>query len=147
MAIERRPDQPSERLLGELPGIAARCLAAYHRARERGRLIQPRSAQALEAKLARSSDPYAQFMQETFITDPTGTVSCTRVFSEFKFWCKRNGREELLTSITTTNIRKLVINKVAGFEDVSKSFKPKAEPRRYAGMRLRSPEEREGEEE
>jgi hypothetical protein len=69
------------------------------------------------------------------------------VFSEFKFWCQRNGREELLTSITTTNIRKLVINKVAGFEDVSKSFKPKAEPRRYAGMRLRSPEEREGEEE
>ena len=90
--LGREDNQLSERLLSELPGIAVRCLAAYRRACERGRLIQPRSAAALEAKLAKSSDPYTQFMQETFVADPAGTVSCTRVFNQFKLWCQRNGK-------------------------------------------------------
>ena len=37
--LGREDNQLSERLLSELPGIAVRCLAAYRRACERGRLI------------------------------------------------------------------------------------------------------------
>jgi hypothetical protein len=103
--LDREDKQLLGRLRGELSGIAARCLAAYHRARERQRLIQPRSALALEDKIRKSSDPNAQFMQETFIADPAGTVSCGVVFRVFKEWCQRNGREELLTSVTKSNIR------------------------------------------
>jgi hypothetical protein len=85
-----------ERLKTELPGIAARCVAAYHRARDRGRLIQPRSSERLEAEIVKSSDPFTLFMQETFIADPTGTVLCSRAFFAFRNWCDRRGRQELL---------------------------------------------------
>jgi len=138
--LGREDNNLSDRLLGELSGIAGRCLRAYHRARDRERFIQPRSAQMLEAQIAQSSDPFTEFVQGTFIPDPAGTVSCGKVFSEFQSWCARHGRTELLDGKTTMNIRKF-INAVPGFEKVTRGPREHGKPRRYSLMRLRKAED------
>lgn len=138
-----------ERLKTELPGIAARCVAAYHRARDRGRLIQPRSSERLEAEIVKSSDPFTLFMQETFIADPTGTVLCSRAFFAFRNWCDRRGRQELLGgpdggggSIIKQNF-KSYLRGVPGFEAVDSAPRPHGDARRYAGLRFLNKAEQE----
>jgi len=142
--LGREDNQLTERLLREVSGIAGRCLRAYHRALGRKRLIQPRSGLVLADKIAQSSDPFTQFVEETLAADPKGTVICHKLFSRFQLWCAKHGREELLTSVTTKNIRKY-INQVPGFEQVPKAFRPTGEQRRYSGIRLREREEVEDE--
>src|ERR1700720_2342745 len=51
--LDREDPTLAARLIAnELPGIAAQCLPAYHRAKARGRLIQPKSGAKLAAKIA-----------------------------------------------------------------------------------------------
>lgn len=130
------------RLKTELSGIAGRCLAAYHRAKARGRLIQPRSAQPLEDKIARGSNPFAQFVQDTFVADPAGSVLCGVVWRVFEEWRAAHGNAEQFSSIRTNNIRKY-INAVPGFEHIPPSSgREHGEKRRYQLMRLRKDHEK-----
>ena len=130
--LGREDNNLSDRLLGELSGIAGRCLRAYHRARERRPLIQPRSGLVLANMIAQSSDPFTQFVEETLVVDPKGIVLCHKLFSRFQLWCAKHGREDLLAKTTTNNIRKF-INQVPGFEQVPKAVRPTGEQRRYPG--------------
>ena len=138
-----------ERLKTELPGIAARCVAAYHRARDRGRLIQPRSSERLEAEIVKSSDPFTLFMQETFIADPTGTVLCSRAFFAFRNWCDRReskscsgGPDGGGGSIVKQNFQKLPERR-PWLRGGGQRPRPHGDARRYAGLRFLNKAEQE----
>ena len=130
----------ADRLLAqELPGIAARCLRAYWRLRDRTHFIQPRSADRLEREIAQSPDAFTQFMLETFIADPDGSVTIARAFAELEAWCAKHGRRDILKGVTRMNFGGRV-RAVAGFEQID-TFKPHGKQRRYKFMRLRRPGE------
>jgi putative DNA primase/helicase len=134
--LNREDQTLSDRLRGELPGIAARCLAAYRRAKDRGRLIQPRSGEKLSRGIAAGSDPFTQFVTETFVLDPNGTVTYGGAMNALRDWCREFGRPELLTSIRPNTIRKS-IRAVPGFEEVTEAGRPHGGQRRMARIRLR----------
>jgi putative DNA primase/helicase len=136
----------SDRLRGELSGIAGRCLAAYRRAKERGRLIQPASGERLNREIAKGSDAFTQFVTECFVSDPEGTVTYKEAMKELRDWCNLYGRPELLDKIKSNNIRKS-IRALPGFQDVEQAARPHGEERRMARLRLRVPKDREDEEE
>jgi putative DNA primase/helicase len=131
----------SERLRGELSGIAGRCLAAYRRARERGRIIQPASGERLGRDIGVGSDAFAQFVEECFVSDPEGTLTYTAAMKELRDWCAAHGRPELLTKVKNNNVRKM-IRTIPGFTDVEQAGRPNREPRRMARIRLRNAADR-----
>ncbi len=123
------------RLEGELSGIAARCVSAYRRLCERGRFVQPRSAEALERDVLKASDPFAAMALECFAPDPDGTVIKTVAYATFERWCRDNGRVDLLR---TTPDRRFgeKLRAVAGFERLGE-YRPSGQPRHWVGIRLR----------
>jgi putative DNA primase/helicase len=124
------------KLEAELPGIAARCLKAYRRLCERGRFVQPKSAEVLELELAEASgDPFAAMVLETFAPDAEGTVTKTVAYMKFELWCRNNGRMDLFMK-TRNNKFGERLKEVAGFEGVT-DFRPHKKPRQWLGMRLR----------
>jgi hypothetical protein len=128
----------------ELPGIAARCLAAYRRAKERGRLIQPDSGKRLAAQIVKSSDAFTRFMEETFVPDPQGKVLCKLAYEKLVIWCGQHGQGELLERIIPQNFRKN-IRALPGFEGIDLAPRPHGSERRFAGLRLRTQDEYEAE--
>jgi putative DNA primase/helicase len=66
-----------DKLDAELPGIAARCVAAYARLRRRGRFMQPASASLLEAEVVAASDPWSAMSAECFELSPIGDLQQT----------------------------------------------------------------------
>jgi phage/plasmid-associated DNA primase len=63
------------KLESELPGIAARCAAAYQRLCSRGYFIQPKTSDDLEQAVAAASNPFAAAVRACFVPDPDGIVS------------------------------------------------------------------------
>jgi putative DNA primase/helicase len=140
---DREDKTLSERLIAnELPGIAARCVPAYHRACQRGRLIQPGTGERLGVEIAQSSDAFTQFMAETFVSDPKGTVTYFLAYEKLKDWCAKHGRQDLLESIIPQNLRKY-IRSVPGFEDVETAPRAHGTQRRLSKIRFRNKQERE----
>ncbi len=137
----------ADRLIAtELPGIAARCLRAYHRALERGWLIQPASGKKLELAVTKNSDPFTQFVMRTFIPDKNGTVVISTAYAKFEAWCHEQGRVTLLKKVTRQNIRNR-IRSIRGFDGVGDGGKPHGEQRLWSGLRLRTKEDRKKDEE
>lgn len=133
----------SDRLLTELPGIANRCLKAYHQALERGRLIQPASGAMLGARVTQSSDAFAQFINENYVFDKQATdTTFSEIYGKLKTWCNAKGRLEILESVVPQNL-KSKIRGVDGFESVEGTSKSRTKPqRRLLRIRPRTDDER-----
>lgn len=69
-----------EKLAAELPGIAARCLVAYQRLRERGGFRQPESGLELDRQLARARHPMLAMVLE-----------CLEVSTDEDDWATKKG--------------------------------------------------------
>lgn len=109
------------KLQGELPGIAARCVAAYQRLCAVGRFIQPASGEALERAVLSGSDPMTAFMHENFVwnTDSIGTPKPV-VRNMLNVWCSENGRMDLWNSTPEKKMGER-ISAVEGFENLNLS--------------------------
>ena len=120
-------------LTAELPGIAARCVAAYQRLCARGRFTQPKSGAKLEQDLVAASDPMAAMAQECFVLNTE--ASCTKVaaYARFIGWCHANQRPDLLA--TPQNKFGGKLRQVAGFENIGEC-KPHGQQRRWVGFAL-----------
>jgi putative DNA primase/helicase len=127
------------RLEGELSGIAARCVRAYQRLCERGKLIQPRSAEALEQAVLASSDPFAAMALECFAADAEGSVSKTIAYNRFEAWCRANGRIDMSRN-TPANKFGAKLQALPGFEHIS-TWRPHGGPRSWSGLRLKPKED------
>jgi putative DNA primase/helicase len=135
-------------IANELPGVAGRCLGKYHGAKARGKLTQPDSGLHLRTDVVKTSDPFTQFMLETFVADPNGTVIISEAYKELLVWNRKRGGT-LTEKIIPQNFRKYVRG-VAGFQYVESASRPRDEegnptPRRYAGMRFRDAKDRDKE--
>jgi putative DNA primase/helicase len=131
-----------DKLSAELSGIAARCVAAYQRLCERGRFVQPQSADALEREVLAASDPFTAMALECFEPDHDGVVIKTLAYSRFETWCEQNRRNDIRVA---SNQFGKALRGVAGFERINES-RPidaaigKQGPRVWLGMRLRKRE-------
>jgi putative DNA primase/helicase len=133
----------SNKLLTELPGIANRCLAAYHAALDRGRLIQPASGARLGARVSQTSDAFAQFINDNYVFDKEATeTTFGDIYAKLTAWCKAKGRTEILASVIPQNL-KSKIRDIPGFEAVEGTSKTRKNPaRRLLRIRLRTKDER-----
>jgi putative DNA primase/helicase len=118
----------------ELSGIAARCVAAYRRLCERGRFVQPTSAEALERDVLKASDPFAAMALECFVPDAGGTVVKAVAYAAFERWCRDNGRIDMLRTTSDNKLGKK-LRAVAGFERLDEC-RPHGQPRHWVGIRL-----------
>jgi len=136
------------KLKAELPGIANRCLRAYHRLCKRGRFIQPKSGLVLWRKVAAQSNEYQAFADECLDIGVQGvSVKCINVFLRFKKWCAQTGQLNALKSAPSSkHLGKLLKKHVKGF--TGKWFRPGDNaPREYVGVRLKAEVEFEVEDE
>jgi hypothetical protein len=115
-----REDPDLQAKLGrELPGIAARCLAAYRRLRARGRFVQPASAVVLDRRIAEAGNPFAEFLNGRYVPDPAGFVEVCDMRLRLETWCRHRDRPDVLKSIPEQHTLRHV-NAVPGFEGVIK---------------------------
>ena len=133
-----------KKLEAELSGIAARCMTAYRRLIARGKFVQPESGVELERKVLAESDPYTAFVNDVFVIDPAGTVSCGMAKTKFEIWCRDRGRFDVFRSTSGPSQLTQRLKGVAGLEQL-RSFRPHGQPRAYAGIRLKTRDEREAE--
>jgi len=136
-------DNPDTNLLAklsaELPGIAARCVAAYGRLCRRGGFIQPASGVALDREILAASDAMAAMAMDCFEPDPNGQAIKTVSYDRFERWCKAHGRNDI--KVPENQFGK-ALKTVAGFEHI-RGARPndpltgKQGPRVWLGMRLR----------
>jgi putative DNA primase/helicase len=124
-----------DKLGRELPGIAARCVAAYQRLCERGHFVQPESAMALEREVLKASDPFTAMALECFESDYEGFVSKNIAYNRFWRWCKESGRADIFRS-TPNNRFGTKLKAVAGFEHID-DHRPHGQPRGWLGIKLK----------
>jgi putative DNA primase/helicase len=125
------------KLEAELPGIANRCLAAYRRLLARGKFIQPVSGKPLIQEVEEKVSAYAAFMNQCFVEDPNGQVTCAGFYLLFRDWCEANGYGRLLQSITGANQLIRQVNKIDRWADLA-SIQPN-NTRVYPGIRKKEP--------
>jgi putative DNA primase/helicase len=124
-----------ERLRTELPGIAAKCLVAYGRLKERGKFIQPASGLELDADLLQASDPFSQMAAECFMLEDGASISKQEAYGAFESWCNKWGHLALKRKVPDRKFPER-LRAVPGFENLEE-YRPNGQPRRYLGMRLR----------
>jgi putative DNA primase/helicase len=129
------PNIKNKYLPAELPGIANRCLAGYRRLLKRGRFIQPESANSLAVKVREAVDWQLQFMNDCFVRDPEGQVTCSEFWLAFCKWRDENDRHDLDRRVTNNNLIRR-INDMKEWHDLH-SDRIGKEPRFYARIRKR----------
>ena len=126
-----------DKLSVELSGIAARCVKAYQRLCERGRFVQPQSADALERDVLAASDPFTAMALECFEPDPAGEVVKIAAYGRFERWCRDTGRIDMLRT-TPANRFGGRLRAVAGFEQLG-DYRPGGNKSRvWTGITVKS---------
>jgi len=125
-----------DKLEAELPGIAVRCLKAYRRVRERGRFVQPKSADFLESQVLGASDPFVAMALESFVPDAEGSVIKVMAYNVFERWCHENGHVDLLRKVPNNKFGDR-LKAVPGFERIF-THRPNGGQRQWVGMLIRA---------
>jgi putative DNA primase/helicase len=128
-----------DKLKGALPGIANRCLAAYRRLCERGRLIQPESGARLAREIAAKSNPWEAFVEEQCVIEEGEWVTCRDLYERFEWWCEQNERADLLRQVPNPQLfAKMLKKKVDTIRKLlDDKFRPHDGKRQYLGFRLK----------
>ena len=130
-----------KKLEAEIGGIAVRCMTAYRRLIGRGKFVQPQSGVELERKVLAESDPWMKFVNDTFVIDVAGMVSCAVAKLKFEVWCEEHGRSDLLRSAPTASLLTQRLKSVEGLEGL-RPFRPHGKERQYVGLRLKTSDEK-----
>ena len=80
------------------------------------------------------SDPLSQFVRDCVVVDNEATTTCNGLYSTLRDWCAGDGRADLMTKITPSNLAKK-LRPALGF--TLESFKPHDKQRRYSRIRLK----------
>jgi len=84
-----------DRLLPELPGIAAWALEGLRRLLQNGRFIEPAASLEELEQLRESYSPLVQFLNECCITGEAAECTASDLYAAYRAWCV-NGSEDLL---------------------------------------------------
>jgi len=89
-----REDKDLERKLrAEMPGILLWAIAGWRRLRERGRFLQPVSADDLVEQMADLSSPVGEFVRDRCVIGPACEVFTPDLFAAWQDWCNAHGKE------------------------------------------------------
>src|SRR5439155_3534731 len=94
LPAEQDPGLRARLVRTELPGIAARVLAAAGRLSQRGRFVLPPSAHAAKARWQWESDQVRQFVEDRvpdLLRRGQGRVSAQTLYEAFSVWSRQNG--------------------------------------------------------
>ena len=80
-----------QRIRPELPGILLWAIVGWKQLRDRGRLIQPMSAQSLVRDMADLSSPIGAFLKDRCTVGPGKKVLTSVLFNEWRGWCESRG--------------------------------------------------------
>ena len=80
------------RLMDELPGIFVWALEGKRRLAERGRFIQPKSAEELVRHTLEINNPVGVFMEDCCEIGPDKQVSVDDLFVAWRSWCHSENR-------------------------------------------------------
>ena len=135
----REDNYLKEKLFAELPGIAARCVAAYQRLCRRGKFVQPRSGLALDRAVLAASDPFSAMALECFVPDHAGSAIKKIAAARFNRWREENNRLDVVVPENKFGER---LRTVPGFEHIDGEHRPidpatGKQERVWLGMRLR----------
>jgi putative DNA primase/helicase len=118
------------KLMSELPGIAARCLAALRRLYARGRFIQPETGKGIGVAMEEKIELLAKFCHECLEIDPVDfAMSNYNLCLIFSTWCGGSGAQWLRRQIPDNQLIGK-IRMVDGFDQL-KMIKPHGSRRRY----------------
>lgn len=87
----------TEKLLDELPGILNWSIVGWHRLRDRGRFVQPRSVQGVLRELEDLASPVGAFVRERCDVGTARRGSVDDIYTAWTQWCDAAG------CVTTTN--------------------------------------------
>lgn len=89
IAPEQRVDADRRHILqNELPGVAARWLQAYARARAKGCFPETEETLADRVLWVQMSNPVTMFVQEQLEVDPNGYLPCAELWSLYRDWSR-----------------------------------------------------------
>ena len=80
-----------DRLLGELPGIAAWALVGLDELTERGRFAEPDSAREERETLSRDASPVRQFLDDALVVGADHAVPRDIAYAAWTAWCAQHG--------------------------------------------------------
>lgn len=86
------------KLVAELPGIMLWAVAGWQRLRQQERLTQPDDGYESLAELKDLASPVAAFLRDCCDVGPGLTTEKASLFTAWKHWCERNGREKIVSS-------------------------------------------------
>ena len=92
--LGREDHELTDRLLAELPGILLWAIEGWHRLKDRGYFLQPKSGDADVELMHDSSSPVGAFLRESCILGPEHTIAITDLYGAWKAWCLSKGREK-----------------------------------------------------
>jgi putative DNA primase/helicase len=121
-----------DRLRPELPGILQWSIEGLRRLTDRGRFVQPRSAQDAVRVLEDLGSPISAFLRDECTLDPMATVEVDRLYSAWKQWCEDSGRGH------ATN-KEVFARDLLSAQPMVRRYRPRSEDARvnmYRGVRL-----------
>jgi putative DNA primase/helicase len=83
----------SVKLLAELPGIFAWAAEGWHRLRQRGYFIEPKSSIDAVRELADLGSPIGAFVRDECEREPGAEVEIAALFGHWRMWCAAQGRQ------------------------------------------------------
>src|SRR5262249_31555667 len=83
----------TDRLLTELPKILLWAMAGWRTLNERGKFLQPPSAERIITDLEDLSSPVSTFIREECEVGPGCEVLIGDLYARWKEWCEAKGRE------------------------------------------------------
>jgi putative DNA primase/helicase len=84
----------TEKLLTELPGILLWAIQGWKRLRERGRFVQPASAEDAVREIKDLASPVGAFVREQCVVGAGRRVDTADLYRAWKQWCEQHGRDK-----------------------------------------------------
>jgi putative DNA primase/helicase len=100
-----------EKLLPEMPGIAAWAAEGAARLLAVGSYSVPESQNAAQAQWRRESDAVQSFLAECCEMDPGGSCNATLLYETFRAWGRENGHRQMTQTSFGRRLRRLRIGK------------------------------------
>ncbi|HRQ73989.1 MAG TPA: phage/plasmid primase, P4 family [Phycisphaerales bacterium] len=82
----------TDQLLAELPGILLWAIEGWKRLRQRGRFVQPASAEEAIRDLEDLASPVSAFVRERCVVGPGHRAWIDDLYAAWKAWCEQDGR-------------------------------------------------------
>jgi putative DNA primase/helicase len=138
VSFEGREDPDLEdKLAEELSGIAQKCVAGYHRLKDRGHYIQPASGLNLSRQIRVETDPWELMADECFVHAPGEWIVKKDAFARFESWCRANPSAQLFEEASSDSLFSKRLRDLERFAGLRDYPRPHKTPPRWWDIKLK----------